>query len=145
MMQLSCNFTLEEFTRSSIAEGQGIAVEPTFLHIANLRRLCSLVLQPLRDEVGPIRVHSGYRPPRLNRLVGGAHDSQHKRGQAADVSSESHSPYELAMLVYDKGLAFDQMIIAPRYLHVSVDENPRGMVLTRTTEGEYLRGAHHHP
>jgi hypothetical protein len=44
-----------------------------------------MVLQPLRDRFGPIRINSGYRCPELNEAVGGVQSSQHMRGEAADI------------------------------------------------------------
>ena len=51
----------------------------------NLAYLCHMVLQPLRDRFGPIRITSGYRCPELNRAVGGVKNSQHLQGEAADI------------------------------------------------------------
>ena len=51
----------------------------------NLAYLCHMVLQPLRDKFGPIRINSGYRCPELNDAVGGVKNSQHMRGEAADI------------------------------------------------------------
>ena len=47
-------------------------------------------LQKMREEIGqPLIVNSGYRCPEHNRAVGGAADSQHLYGRAADVSCPS--------------------------------------------------------
>ncbi len=57
-------------------------------------------LQELRDLANaPIRVTSGYRCPEHNRAVGGAKQSRHLRGHAADIVIKSLSVagmYELA-------------------------------------------------
>ena len=57
-------------------------------------------LQELRDLANaPIRVTSGYRCPEHNRVVGGAKQSRHLRGHAADIVIKSLSVagmYELA-------------------------------------------------
>lgn len=46
----------------------------------------STLLDQIRDAWGgPIRVVSGYRTPEWNRRVGGAKDSQHVDGRAADI------------------------------------------------------------
>ncbi len=52
---------------------------------ANTIRLCWL-LEKLRHQLGdiPISVDSGYRTPERNREVGGAQDSRHTHGDAAD-------------------------------------------------------------
>lgn len=79
------HFTLSEFTRSDTAERYGIANTPNESQVRNIECLCALILDPLRDIVGhPIYITSGYRSPRLNRLVGGSITSAHKEGLAAD-------------------------------------------------------------
>ena len=88
----------------------------------NLRSLVEQVLDPLREAYGrPVHVNSGYRCPRLNRLVGGSPNSQHMRGEAADISpvigNEADLP-ELARLLIDNG-KFDQLILYPTFIHVS--------------------------
>lgn len=85
-MQLSNNFSLGEFTRSDTAKKLGIENECSSVEqVLNLAYLCHMVLQPLRDRFGPIRITSGYRCPELNRAVGGASNSRHLRGEAADI------------------------------------------------------------
>ena len=88
----------------------------------NLRALVDEVLDPLREAYGkPIRVNSGYRCPRLNNLVGGSPNSQHMRGEAADiqpVSSNESNLDELARILIANG-KFDQLILYPTFIHVS--------------------------
>ena len=110
-MQLSNNFRLSEFTRSDTAKRLGIVNEcPSVEQVLNLAYLCHMVLQPLRDRFGPIRITSGYRCPELNRAVGGESNSQHMRGEAADIhlpSVERGKEY----LTFLKTLpVFDQLI-----------------------------------
>ena len=88
----------------------------------NLRALVDEVLDPLREAYGkPIRVNSGYRCPRLNTLVGGSLNSQHMRGEAADiqpvVGNEGDLDF-LARLLIANG-KFDQLILYPTFIHVS--------------------------
>lgn len=79
------HFTLSEFTRSAKAERYGIENEPNNAQIQNLECLCGLILDPLREFIGhPIYITSGFRTPRLNRLVGGSATSAHMNGLAAD-------------------------------------------------------------
>ena len=85
-MRLSNNFRLSEFTRSDTAKRLGIENECSSVEqVLNLAYLCHMVLQPLRDKFGPIRINSGYRCPELNDAVGGVKNSQHMRGEAADI------------------------------------------------------------
>lgn len=108
------------------------------------------VLDPVRAAFGkPIKVNGGYRCEKHNKEVGGAKNSQHLLGQAADIAAE-HSGYanmaawkeanmEIARLILKNG-KFDQLILEnvgendllPQWLHVSY--NPRlcrGQVLKK--------------
>ena len=82
---LSEHFTLREFVRSAIAERLHIDNMPEWQHVARLCNLCQRVLEPLRHRFGRIIITSGYRCERLNRAVGGLPNSQHIRGEAADI------------------------------------------------------------
>lgn len=83
--KLSEHFTLREFVRSATAERLHIDNTPGWEHVARLCHLCQRVLEPLRHRFGRIVITSGYRCPRLNRAVGGVSNSQHMRGEAADI------------------------------------------------------------
>ena len=84
--RISKNFTLEELTASQTAKQLGIVNAVGQEEVANLCALVHHVLQPLRDAMQePIKIGSGYRCPRLNRAVGGVSNSQHMKGQAADL------------------------------------------------------------
>lgn len=51
----------------------------------NIRALIENLLEPIRAKIQrPIYVSSGYRPPRLNTATGGAANSNHLTGCAAD-------------------------------------------------------------
>lgn len=79
------HFTLSEFTRSDTAERYRIENTPNESQIRNIECLCALILDPLRDCIGhPICITSGFRTPRLNRVVGGSTTSAHMDGLAAD-------------------------------------------------------------
>ncbi len=81
-------FTENELTRSAMAEKLGIDNSPTPEAIKNLESLVCNVLDPLREKFGrPILVNSGYRCSELNKADGGAKDSDHLFGMAADITS----------------------------------------------------------
>lgn len=85
-IKISKNFTLEEFTASTTAKAKGITNVPSTQQMANLCALVHHVLQPLRDAMGhEVKIGSGYRCPRLNQAVGGVSNSQHLKGEAADL------------------------------------------------------------
>lgn len=84
--KISKNFTLEELTASATAKAKGITNAPSTQQVANLCALVHHVLQPLRDAMGhEVKIGSGYRCPRLNQAVGGVSNSQHLKGEAADL------------------------------------------------------------
>lgn len=122
-IQLSKNFYLDEFTRSEAAARHGlvISVEPDSQVFVYLQRLCVNVLQPLRDALGPVAVLSGYRPPEVNRQVGGAPTSQHVQGLAADIVVSGHTPLQVCEWVRDNLQSYDQVIHEfGQWAHVSV-------------------------
>ena len=85
-MKLSKHFTLEEFERSGTAARLHIDNRVPAELVPNIKYLCEEVLEPLREHFGePIYVSSGYRCPELNKAVGGVRNSQHMRGEAADI------------------------------------------------------------
>lgn len=115
-MRLTDNFTLKELTKTNT----GLPNLITDLEIDNLSRLCQKVLQPLRDIYGkPIIVNSGYRSDRVNKAVGGVPTSQHRRGEAADVTAGSREENKKLFEIL-KTMEFDQLITYDyRFLHVS--------------------------
>ena len=83
----------------------------------NVKALVSEVLDPVREKLGmPIVVNSGYRCERHNKDVGGVRNSQHLRGEAADIHCEDNE--RLKQLIIENG-KFDQLITYPTFLHVS--------------------------
>ena len=84
--RISKNFTLDELTASQTAKQMHIINAPGVDEVCNLCALVHNVLQPLRDAMGEsIKIGSGYRCPQLNKAVGGVANSQHMKGQAADL------------------------------------------------------------
>ena len=86
--QLTTNFTLNELIRSNTANKLNIDNTPSDEIIDSLKKLCTNVLQPIRDKYGkPMVITSGYRCKALNKAVGGVKTSQHVLGQAADINN----------------------------------------------------------
>jgi uncharacterized protein YcbK (DUF882 family) len=76
-------------------------------------------LQKLRDMIGkPIIIHSGYRTPEYNAQVGGAKESQHMEGKAADISVKGMTSEELAKLAEKVG--FNGIGIYAGFVHCDV-------------------------
>ena len=86
MTTISKNFTLEELCASATAKAKGIRNNPGQTDVVNLCALVHNVLQPLRTAMQePIKIGSGYRTLKLNTAVGGVRNSQHMKGEAADL------------------------------------------------------------
>lgn len=126
-MQLSPHFKLVEFTRSATAQARHIDNTPNEEQIKNLKFLCDNVLEPLREQFGPIIIGSGFRCPALNTAVGGVKNSQHKTGEACDIHLPSIEVGKKYFEFLKKLPIFDQLIWErnnPRsnhyWIHVSV-------------------------
>jgi uncharacterized protein YcbK (DUF882 family) len=53
-------------------------------------------LQVLRDHLGKsIKINSGYRSPEHNKAIGGAKNSQHVKGNAADIVVVGMTPKQV--------------------------------------------------
>ncbi|MDR3207302.1 MAG: peptidoglycan-binding protein [Oscillospiraceae bacterium] len=87
------------------------------------------VLEDIRARCGarPIAVNSGYRSPAYNQKVGGAAESYHMRGMAADIAVAGVTPNTVAaaaeLALYAAGL--DGGIgLYGSFVHVDVRESP---------------------
>lgn len=110
---LSPHFAMWEFTVSEAAIRKGIPNEPSAEQWRNLKALADLVLEPARDTCGPIHVNSGYRSPELNRIIGGAPNSQHQCktfDAAADIIPYKGKLTDLFKRIYASELPWDQLI-----------------------------------
>lgn len=122
---LSDHFTLFEFTRSGYAIENELDNIPNASQIASMKALCRNILEPLRQQFGPIIISSGFRSPEVNRGVGGAQSSQHLRGEAADIVINGRDDANAKFGFIMRNLDFDQLIlepigsINPRWIHVS--------------------------
>ena len=123
------HFTMNEMTRSATAKRYGIDNTPDAEAKGNLKALVEKILDPLREAWGaPIIVDSGYRCPRLNKIVKGSANSQHLLGQAADIHTVSDRPADnkrLFDLIRQLKLPFDQLIDEYGYNWIHVSYGPR--------------------
>ena len=122
-------FKLSELTRSDTAKRSKINNIPTKQEEANIIALIDNILDPLREAYGkPIIVTSGFRCERLNKLVNGSKNSQHRLGQAADIRTVEDTIEEnrkLFELIQKLNLPFDQLINEYNYSWVHVSYSPR--------------------
>ena len=96
---------------------------------ANIVALVEQVLDPVREKQGkPIRVNSGYRCPRHNEEVLGVRNSQHMKGEAADIAPVDSGQVKVDSLermveMIKRNGKWDQMIVYPTFVHVSWKRN----------------------
>ena len=98
MGNISKNFDREEFACSC---GCGFdTVDVTLLN----------ALEAIRETCGPVRVTSGCRCDAYNQKIGGAPNSQHKKGRAADIQLSTTSPSKVAELASQLGMSVGSYI-----------------------------------
>jgi len=134
-------FTIEELSKTS----HKVDNKPNEEQKANMEYLINNILDKARETLGmPIKVTSGFRSVELNKKVGGAANSQHTKGEAADLTCYDNK--KLFNILKKLG-GFDQLINEFNYswIHVSVKRNGenKNEVLTATKingKTTYIRG-----
>lgn len=130
-MQLSKHFTIEEFEHSQTAMRLGIDNRMPIDLFGKAEALCSLVLERVRHEFGPVVVSSGYRCKELNHAIGSGDHSQHILGEAADIVIPDVPPIDVCRWIEANVNEFDQLIQEGDWTHVSYREGKnRRQVLT---------------
>ncbi len=122
-MKLTAHFDLSEFTRSESAKREGLDNTPTPEHLENIKILCEKVLEPIRLRFGSINISSGYRGKLLNHFIGGAVNSDHCVGRAADIDMDDVGTGVTNKEIFEyikDNLEFDQVINEFNYSWVHV-------------------------
>ena len=120
-------FSIEELCASATALREGIDTRPTESAYHLLHVLVDQLLDPIREAWGePIVVSSGYRCKELNTLVGGAKNSHHMLGCAADLiagnKADHRRLFNLIRQMQQEGkIRFTQLIWEGdgRWIHIS--------------------------
>jgi len=111
-MQLTPHFSIEELIASESAARAGIDNSPPKSLMPSLL-IVAQGLEAVRSLLGGRSIHvtSGFRCPKLNALVGGAPNSAHMKGLAADIiCPEFGTPLQICQAVAASGVAFNQVI-----------------------------------
>lgn len=151
-MNISPHISYEEAIRSDVAKRLGIKNYFTPEQLVRMTALAEKVFEPLRTHFKvPIFIASFFRNPEINKLIGGAKNSQHmaNNGAAIDLDAQTYGRLtnkEIFDYIKDN-LEFDQLIWEfgndnePDWVHVSYNEgHNRGEILraTRNVLGETL-------
>jgi len=133
-MSAAIHFPLEELTFSQVALRKGLPNVPNMEQIANLTRLRDTLLEPGRLLIPvPWHVDSGFRSPEVNAAVGGAQNSAHMEGRAADVIPKGVMLREAFDLLRHSALPYDQIIFeCEAWIHLAIareGQEPRRQAL----------------
>lgn len=106
-LKLTPNFTVSEF---ACKDGSDTILIDTML---------VYYLQKIREHFGKaVRINSAYRTPSYNAQVGGASESQHILGTAADIIIDQITPEQVAQ--YADQLGMGGVGIYKSFTHVDV-------------------------
>lgn len=120
-------FKLSEFAVSS--QHPELVELPTGTIKTNIENLVDKLLDPVRSNIGiPITVISGYRNKKLNTAVGGASNSNHLYGFAADCicGNKRSDNLKIVYAILNLGIDYDEIIIekgtlnSPQWIHVAL-------------------------
>lgn len=140
-VRLTQNFTLEEFTKSDTAITKKINNTPNATVIDNIKRLANY-LQGIRNcYAKPINISSGYRCYELNKVIGGAKNSQHVSGEAADINTGSKAENKKLFELIRKSGGFDQLINESDFswVHVSHRAGKNRKEVLKMINGKYYK------
>jgi hypothetical protein len=135
MTRVTDHFTLEELTQSETAARRRIDNTPSSAVVENLTRTAQ-TLEQVRALLGarPVLISSGYRSPALNAAVGGATNSAHMTGLAADFLCPGFgNPLEICRKIAASNIFFDQLIQEGTWVHIGLAaaaQKSRQQVLT---------------
>jgi len=130
MIKISKHLFFKEVTKSDIAIKKGINNMPDYRQLNNIRNWAESIFEPVRAYVGdPVGCTSIFRSPKLNKIIGGSKNSQHraKNGAAGDIDADVYG-YGKNSLIFNfikNNLDFDQLIWEfgtyqePAWVHVS--------------------------
>jgi hypothetical protein len=134
MTLLSPHFSFDELTFTQHHTLDNTPPPAIVPHLSVLAQGLEAVRHVLGDL--PVRINSGYRSPEVNAAVGGAWDSAHMQGFAADfVCPQFGDPLAICHRMTQGDLKFDQVIEEGTWVHISFAPKMRQQVLTKSGAG----------
>lgn len=119
-MNLSQNFTLEEFTMSGTASRLGIdnTAPPYMVSILKQTALSLEGVRSMLDE--PMNIDSAYRCLALNRAIKSEDTSDHIRGLAVDfIAPRYGDPLSVCQAIRASGMMLRQLINELSWVHIA--------------------------
>ena len=124
---ISKHITIEEATFSAKAVANKISNIPNESQLEAMQLVANNLFEPLREWYGkPIKINSFFRSLEVNKLVKGAKNSNHLRGEAIDITGGSQFENKKLFdwckanfkdfdeLIYEYG-----SVIGPDWVHIS--------------------------
>lgn len=109
-----------DISYSETAKRWKIDNTPTQEAINNSKILITKIIQPLQTQFKKtVKIQSFYRSPILNKIVGGAINSQHTKGQAIDITIGGIPNAQIFNYIKNN-LPYDQLIQEKSWIHVSL-------------------------
>ena len=135
-MNLSDHITLEAMTCSDTAARKGIENTADTAQILNMKTLAADALEPAWAILGGFHINSGFRVPALNVALGGATNSAHMDGRAADLHITGMTLQAAFDALRTSAIPYDQIITeCGAWIHLAIarpGETPRRMALSAT-------------
>ena len=127
MSQISKHISYTESVFSAKAKSAQIPNVPNETQLEAMQLVATKLFEPLREWYGkPIKINSFFRNPEVNKLVGGAKNSNHMRGEAIDISAgsqvENKKLFDWCKVNFKD---FDELIweygsaVGPDWVHIS--------------------------
>ena len=114
-------FSISELIHSDKAILHRINNMPDINSLDNMLNLIHYCLNPIRTAIKePMIVTSGYRCEKLNKLVGGADNSNHLAGCACDFIIQGMQPREIIKFINAMNIEYDELINEyDKWVHIS--------------------------
>lgn len=121
---MNLNFKISELIYSETSIKNNINNMPDINSLDNMLELICYCLQPLREKIKkPMIITSGYRNSEVNKLVGGAANSQHTKGQAVDFVINGMTVEQIINFIKVNNIEFDQCINEyNKWCHISYNK-----------------------
>lgn len=121
---ISPHFTLREAVATTHKDIENLPPDEV---IQNLKKVATLLWEPVREKFGPFHVSSGYRSLELNAWVGGSRNSAHLFGCAGDLipMTKSVTPTDVLAWLRTQNIPYDQAIdeenkSGGRWVHLAI-------------------------